>query len=242
MAIAERSRFASTVHTFVAILLLLGGGGLVGVGIWFLASDKGGNFDLDYDTDSSFWKYVLNFGVAAIIAGAFLLASALAAIIALSRRCLGKVFRIIYVLMALVILAVLLFISIVSLLIVTRRDTDSIEDFVRNAWKSSISSDDEGVRDEVCKIQERFNCIGFSDGDCTGCVLGTEAACSETVPGETERKSELCPKCGSVERDPDNGCFSEIRGTLKKVYLPLGIITAVLAAIVLLDILACFCL
>eukprot|EP00172_Hildenbrandia_rubra_P004170 Plantae.Rhodophyta-Hildenbrandia_rubra.ctg7924.p1 GENE.Plantae.Rhodophyta-Hildenbrandia_rubra.ctg7924~~Plantae.Rhodophyta-Hildenbrandia_rubra.ctg7924.p1 ORF type:complete len:242 (+),score=35.45 Plantae.Rhodophyta-Hildenbrandia_rubra.ctg7924:479-1204(+) len=240
MALNERSKFATTLHTIVALLLLLGGGALVGVGIWSLASEKSGNFDLDY-SGSSFWKWVLHYGIAAIIAGSFLLLSALVALIALSRRCLGKVFRVVYILMALVILAVLLFISIVSLLIVTRRDRESIEDFVRDAWKISIKSEDENVRNEVCKIQERWDCVGFSDGDCTGCVLGTESGCSENVDGGFGTKSEFCPQCGDVKRDPNKGCFPEIRDTLKKVYLPLGIVTAVLAAIVLLDIFVVCC-
>lgn len=234
MAINERNRLATHIHSIVAILLLLGGGALVGAGIWLLASDKGGRLPLDY-TGSSFWNYVLNFGVAAIIAGVFLLVAALAALISLSRKCLGKVFRVVYVLMALVILAALLFIAIVSLLIVDKRDAQGVEDFVEEAWERSVTSNDSDLVEEVCKIQDRWDCLGFADNDCTGCENGEGTECDAA-------QQRRCPTCAAAPtRDASKGCFDEIKGTLKRIYLPMGIVASVLAAIVLLDVFVVCC-
>ena len=234
MAIRERNKFATTLHSIVAGLLLLFGLGLVAVGIYLLVSDKGGRLDLDY-TGSNFWNFVLRFGIAAIIAGGFLIVASLLAIVAISRRCIGKVFRFVYVIMALVIVGVLVFIATISLLIVDRRDTTEIKDFVRDAWERSVTSDDEDARNRVCEIQEEFNCVGFEDNECRGCERGIGAGC-------TVEQQRRCPPCGAgAIGNVANGCYKEVRDNLKDVYLPLGIITAVLAAIVLLDTLIVCC-
>lgn len=232
MALQERSRFAAGYHTLVALLLLLGGGALLGVGIWVYVTDRGGRLDLDY-TGSNVWNIVLNFGVAGIIAGGFLLLSAVVSLIALSRKCLGKVFRVIYVLVALLITAVLVFIAVITLLIFSRRDSAVVKDFVRDAWIASVQEPE--FRQNVCTIQDEFDCRGFDDGDCASCGLGRESLC-------TPEERSLCPACVNEPVRPEGkGCYNAVIDSVAQIFLPIGIVASILAFIVLVDVfVVCF--
>lgn len=213
----------------VAILILLAGGGLLGVGIWMTSTGSGGPLNLDY-TGDSFFNVVLSADIGAIILGTFLLLTGLVSLIALTRKLLGVTFRILYVIMATVILAILVLITVMSSLIVANGDNAEVKKFIEEAWARTVKND----ASIICEIENRFECRGFKDGDCTLCVLGIEPECNATV---------LCAECrDQVPDDAEKGCFDEILSTFNSVFLPSAIIGGLLSTVVLIDILITWCL
>lgn len=77
----------------------------------------------------------------------------------------------------------------------------------------------------VLQIEKRLSCRGLMDGDCKGCILGTESACT----GKTR-----CARC-KVRRGPLVGCYNKMLNSAKAAYLPVGIGTAVTAVVLLVD-------
>eukprot|EP00177_Eucheuma_denticulatum_P007473 GFKZ01013606.1.p1 GENE.GFKZ01013606.1~~GFKZ01013606.1.p1 ORF type:complete len:230 (+),score=29.27 GFKZ01013606.1:241-930(+) len=223
MAVSDRNRFVRIYHSLVAIIMLLAGGALVGLGIWLLVTDNGGPINLEYSGDN-FFRVVLNFGIGSIIIGAFLLFTAIAGIFAMARKSLGVTFRIIYVLAALIIFAALVFICVISILILRNDDSPTVKQFVLDAWQRTIQ--DEARENDVCEIEQFYECRGFEDNDCVSCPLGTEAACQSLLN---------CANCG-VPSDPAVGCYGRILDSIRDVYLPTAIVSGILALVVLVDI------
>lgn len=185
-------------------------------------TDSAGLGDLDY-SGSDFWKAVLKFGTVAIIFGIYVLLTAIVSIIGLARRTIGKVFRVIYVLAAAIIVVMLILVAVGSFLVLRNRDSGTVRNFIEDAWERTVETNPK----EVCDIEDRFDCRGFSDGNvCAECALGTETGCNKTTE---------CARC-NVDRSGSGGCWSEIRKNLKDAFLPVGIVSSVLAAIVLVDI------
>lgn len=223
MSVHERSRCGSIIHSIVALVILLGGAGLIGLGIWLKTTDNGGPRNLDFsDSSSKVVDAFTNFGTGSLIVGGFLILAGVASLFGLAKHCLGKSFRVLYILMALIIIAVLIFVATISLLIVRKRDSATVNEFVTEAWERTVQNDPEAI----CAIEEKFSCRGFSDsGECENenCPLGN-------CEGTTE-----CARC-NVENNATVGCWEQIKEDLNNVYLPVGIVTSVLAAVVLVDI------
>lgn len=222
MAVHEKNRFVRTFHAVVAILMLLAGGALLGTGIWLLATDNAGPLDLEY-ADNNVWDFVLNFGIGGIIIGGFLMIAAITGLVALSRKCVGSCFKVVYIVMALVVLAVLLLITVASAVIRARGDSQEVKDFLEEAWDRTVKENP----DEICRLEEFYECRGFDDTDCSKCRLGIEAECSATV---------ACANCG-VATNVGTGCYDEIVDSVRKYFLPVAVVGGVLSAIVIIDIL-----
>lgn len=201
--------------------MLLAGGALVGTGIWLLATDHAGPLHLEYG-DNNVWSFVLNFGIGGILIGAFLMLTAIAGLIALSRKCVGSCFKVIYIVMVLVILAVLVFITVVAAVIRERGDSENVKDFLQEAWDLTVTENP----DEICRLEEFYKCRGFNDTDCLKCPLGIETECSTTTS---------CAKCG-VSTFAGTGCYDEIVGSVRRFFLPVAIVAGLLAVVVVIDI------
>lgn len=211
-------------HAFVATLLLQFGAVLFGLGIWLHTTEHGGPSALPYARIGSANATHLA-SVAVIIFGCFLLSAATAYIVALSCKAvslgkasptMGSVFRIVYLLTALCILAALVFLAAVSFFVVNRRDSDAVRATMSAAWKGSVA----GGGRAVCKVEAALGCRGFKDSRCAA------------------EKCAVCPN-GSAKgarqaRRPT--CYDAIRADIQRIYLPTGIVSVV-AAFVLADIL-----
>ena len=224
MAKHERNRGVQVYHSIVAILLLLAGGALLGVGIWLRVTDNRGPLNLQYSGES-FFNFVLNISIGAIVVGVFLLVTAVVAMLALARKCIGVTFKAIFVILALIILAALVFICVVSVLVRVKGDSETVRDFVFDAWKLTV----ENSPDDVCTIETNLNCRGFSDFDCADC---TGLICANR---------DLCAPCSSPV-DPSVGCYTRIVNRLRNVFLPSAIVSGILSGVVLFDIIFVFCL
>lgn len=227
MAKHERNRFVSIYHSIVAILILLCGGALLGVGIWLHVTDNGGPLNLEYSGDN-FFRVVLNFSVGSMIIGGFLMITGVISLIAMTRKCVGATFRVLYIVLALLITAVLVFACVISSLILINGDNENVKDFISEAWKNTVKD----RPDDVCSIEKNFECRGFMDNDCALCPTGKEPECSA---------QPNCAKC-STNVSPRVGCYDEILSNGKGIFRPIAIISGILSGVVLLDILISCCL
>lgn len=211
--------------TFLA-LLLIGGAGFLGVGLWLQLSKGGGPVNLEW-TGSGFIDSFLTFGVASMIIGGVLLATSIFALCAVSRSCLGTVARVLFVLATLVVTAGLVLVAVVTLLIASNNRPGVVEDIVRDSWERTVTSSDAGVVAEACAIQRNFGCAGFDSGDCNECNNG------EVQTSLCERR---CPVCEPRTPASVSGCYDPIIERARKFFLPIGITASVLAAIALVDV------
>ncbi len=213
MARHEANRAAACYHAFVAILLLLMGGAMLGFGIWLQVTNKGGLVDLQYQGES-FANVVLGAAKISIIIGVVFILTSVVSLIALARKCVGKVFRVIYILLALVILAALIIVSTVCFLIVANREADFFKNILEDAWKKAVVEKPKAI----CVIERQLNCRGFNDSKCV---------------------QEQCAQCDAIPGALQSGlesCYQAVKGDLRRVYLPLAIVSAVVGLIVLIDI------
>lgn len=225
MAVHERNRAARMYHGFISIVLLIAGGGLLGTGIWLRVTDNVGPLDLEY-SGSNVFNWVLNFSTVIMVLGVFLIVAAIAAILALARKCLGATFRLVYIIMGLIIFLALGFIMVVSILILRNDDSDVVEDFVSQAWDRTVLVNSA----EICSLEKHYECRGFNDNDCVDCRLGTETTCG----------AKSCARCNREAADVSKGCYDEIVDSIHKFYLPASIVSGLLAFVVLVDlIVAC---
>lgn len=221
------NRGAMTYHATFLALLLIGGAGFLGVGLWLQLSKGGGPVNLEW-TGSGFIDSFLTLGVASMIVGGALLATSVFALCAVSRSCIGTVFRVMFVLATLVVTAGLVLIAVATLLIASNNRPGAVEDIVRDSWERTVSSDDRGVVNEACTIQRDFECAGFAAGDCDGCNNGVGPARSDCAT--------RCPVCEPRTPASSSGCYDAIIDRTRKIFLPVGITAAVLAAVALVDV------
>lgn len=220
MAKHEQRRFTRVFHTIVAVVILLAGGAALGFGIWLSVSKTANASKLEYGSNSSFRAWLMAPKVT-IGVGIFLIATALVSLIALTKQCVGKAFRVLYVLMAIVVLLVLAAFSALSVFMLLNRHNESVRDFVRVAWVETVKTDP----DTVCELEKVLQCKGFDSKECEPCI-GLEDDCG----------IDVCAPCG-VDSFMEFGCYEQII-QLQSVFLPTAIVAGVLAAILLMDI--CF--
>lgn len=208
----------------VAILILLAGGTLLGLGIWMTATGTGGPLNLHF-AGENFFNVVLSADIGAIVLGGFLLLTGLVSLIALLNECIGMTFRAIYIVMASVILVALIIVTVVASLIVNNGDNKDVKSFLSKAWERTVEAEPA----VVCSIERKFNCRGFKDQDCILCKTGSETECVATP---------LCARCNYIQPpDPNFGCYSKIKENIRHVFLPSAIVGGLLSAIVLADVL-----
>lgn len=216
-----------TYHATFLALLLIGGAGFLGVGLWLQLSQGGGPVNLEW-TGSGFIDSFLTLGVASMIVGGALLATSVFALCAVSRSCIGTVARVVFVLATLVVTAGLVLLAVVTLLIASDNRPGAVEDIVRDSWERTVSSSDQGVVAEACTIQRDFGCSGFADGDCAGCNNGVGTGGSTCAL--------QCPVCEPSIPESLTGCYDAIIDRTRKIFLPVGITASVLAAVTLVEV------
>lgn len=209
------------------MLLLISGAAALAAGIWLRIDDNGGPLNLEYSEDNVF-RDILRVGIGSIIIGSFLMLTALFSLFSLSRNCVGKTFRIIYVLMAVVILLVLIAITAIAVVIHRSGDSETVRDFISEAWDDTVRVNPS----EICKVESNLDCRGFEDNECSRCENG---------PGGNCDNAASCASCATT-RGADIGCYTRIIDRLENVFLPVAIVGGVLSFVVLVDILVCFCL
>lgn len=209
MSRAEENRFAACYHSLVALLLLLLGGGSLALAIWMQVSDTAAPLDLDW-TNSSQANAVLGVRVVLYIVGGFLIVTALASLVALGRKCVGLTFRVIYIVLALIVLAIVACVATVSWLLYARSDEPVIRKLLDEAWQRTITTD----KPAICRVERTFKCRGFQDNTCT---------------------SEKCAQCPPPDFTSDS-CYHAVTSQLRRVLLPAAIVSTVMGAIVLMDI------
>lgn len=229
MSKAEDVRFARVFHSVVAIFMLLAGGALLGFGIWLSVTGNKGPFNLDYG-GQNVWRYLLVLPVICMVLGAFLIITALVALVALAKNCIGTTFRVIYVILAAIILIVLVFICVVSTFLYRNKNNQDVETFVRDAWQRTVLDQP----DTICAIEHEFKCRGFATGDCTYCVTGLEPQCSSV--------STLCAACSENKSNTDYGCYNKLLNKLISIFLPVAIVSGILGGIQLIDMFLLCCL
>ena len=227
MARHEVNRAAACYHILTALLLLLCGGGLLALGIWLQVTSHGGPLNLEYGSND-FLDFVLRAGIVCIVVGSFLILTAVTALIALGRRCVGKTFRIIYIILAIVVFLLILFVAVVSWMVFARRNTQAVKTFFEDAWKRTVLE----RPNDVCLLESWFNCRSFNDVTCTRercaeCTAGPPRPSGQQRPGGQPRQLATGEK--------PTACYMKIRRDLRNVYLPTAIVSTVLAAIVLVD-------
>lgn len=208
MSRAETNRAAAVYHSLVALLLLLLGGGLLALGIWLHVSGMAAPLDLEF-TNVSLVNAALGARVSLLVLGGIFIVTALASLIALGRRCVGKTFRVIYILLGVIVFALLTATATLTWIVYARRETATVRDFLRNAWKRTVAE----KSDIICKIEYTFGCRSFEDPFCL---------------------NEQCAPCGP-KTVPAPGCYLVIIQDLRKVFLPLAIVATVMAVLVLID-------
>ncbi|OSX69737.1 hypothetical protein BU14_1226s0001 [Porphyra umbilicalis] len=220
-------------HSFFLFLLLLGGAGFLGVGIWLQSAHGGGPVNLEW-TGSGFIDGFLTLGVAAMVIGGALLVTAVFALCAVSRSCVGTVARVLFVLATLLATAALVLLAVVTLLIASDRRPDAVQDFVRDSWERTVTSGEVDVVSEACEVQTEFGCVGFVAGDCVDCPNGRADGGGECNGAPARR----CPVCPTAPPPSAGGCYEKIIERTRDIFLPVGIVASVLAAIALIDVFA----
>lgn len=225
MTRAQVNRAAACYHTFTALLLLLSGGGLLGLGIWLQVTSHGGPLDLAYGSNP-FLDFILGAGILCIAIGGFILATAVSALIALGRRCVGKTFRVIYIILAVVVLALIVLVSVVSWMVFARRNTPAVKSFFKEAWERTVKQRPQAV----CAIENAFKCRGFEETTCRTerCADCDALMKAEFLPGQSEVLFSISSQ--------KSACYPKIRRDIRNIYLPTAIISTLLATFVLVDV------
>lgn len=213
-------------HLFVATVVLIAGAGLAGVGIWRNVRDVGGPFDLDYgevENSNGAWRVALRVNTGLIVIGVFMACAAVAGIIATVGGCFGSIFRVIYILMAIVIFLGLATIAGVAFYLLSRRDENSLKDYVQDAWEVTVTENPT----DICNIEKDYKCRGFNDNDCKSCTGKNQDNC-------TAESRAVCAPCGS-STFVSTGCFEKFTDSFRKYYIAIGSVFAALAVLVLFD-------
>eukprot|EP00168_Porphyra_purpurea_P018055 TRINITY_DN655_c0_g1_i12.p1 TRINITY_DN655_c0_g1~~TRINITY_DN655_c0_g1_i12.p1 ORF type:complete len:197 (+),score=76.10 TRINITY_DN655_c0_g1_i12:68-592(+) len=168
-----------------------------------------------------------------MVIGGALLATSICALCAVSRSCIGTIFRVMFVLATLVVAAALVLVAVVTLLIASDNRPDAVETITRDSWERTVTSGDADTVTQACNIQADFGCTGFDDGDCDACVNGVTVSSTPCTAEEQRR----CPRCPTSLTTPStSGCYDAIIERTRKVFLPVGIAAAVVAGVALLDV------
>lgn len=115
----------------------------------------------------------------------------------------------------------------ISFLLSQGKTVFNLDEKLEKAWINSVSSS----KDEVCKIQQEYNCFGFRDNFCAGCGRLNSTGQRECA----SEKQSSCPICNDILAGNKNGCYNAILNSTARVHKPLGIASAGVAGLLLLD-------
>eukprot|EP00190_Bangiopsis_sp_CCMP1999_P001135 CAMPEP_0198737016 /NCGR_PEP_ID=MMETSP1475-20131203/67650_1 /TAXON_ID= ORGANISM="Unidentified sp., Strain CCMP1999" /NCGR_SAMPLE_ID=MMETSP1475 /ASSEMBLY_ACC=CAM_ASM_001111 /LENGTH=239 /DNA_ID=CAMNT_0044500871 /DNA_START=47 /DNA_END=766 /DNA_ORIENTATION=+ len=203
-------------HGLVCFLLFAGGAALLGYSIYVTVQRGGLLPDLPYEDGSATLRTALRGELAGIVVGAAVMFTALVGLFAFNRGCCGIVMGMFYTLLMLALLAVLIFVAVVSFKFVRGDGVAGLEEESRTAWSRAIG--DPEFSDNLCEIQEEYQCRGFDANDCAN-------------------EGGLCPSCPDANSNIDKGCFDSFVNEYRDVYRPAGIVSSVMGGLVLADLL-----
>eukprot|EP00188_Purpureofilum_apyrenoidigerum_P002848 Plantae.Rhodophyta-Purpureofilum_apyrenoidigerum.ctg2902.p1 GENE.Plantae.Rhodophyta-Purpureofilum_apyrenoidigerum.ctg2902~~Plantae.Rhodophyta-Purpureofilum_apyrenoidigerum.ctg2902.p1 ORF type:complete len:239 (+),score=43.90 Plantae.Rhodophyta-Purpureofilum_apyrenoidigerum.ctg2902:187-903(+) len=203
-------------HGIVCFLLFAGGAALLGYSIYVTVTGGSTFPDLPYTDGSTTLRTALKAEIAGIVVGAAVMFVAILGFFSFSRGCCGIFMASLFTVLMLALLAVLIFVAVVSFKIVRQGNVASLESDSRAAWERAMT--DPQYTDNLCQIQQDYNCRGFDDGDCA-------------VQGN------MCPTCPDSNTNVMTGCFNAVINEYQKVYRPAGIVSSAMGGLVLLDLL-----
>mmetsp|Transcript_16647 Transcript_16647/g.68216 ORF Transcript_16647/g.68216 Transcript_16647/m.68216 type:complete len:244 (-) Transcript_16647:342-1073(-) len=213
-------------HGTICVLMFCLGAALLGYSIYLQVQGQGLVPDLDFSASDNFIWLVLNSAITGIVIGAAMMVTSIVGLIAFNKGCCGVLFGIVYTFVMICILAGLLFIAVVTLLFATDTDGETLQNSAREVWTASVT--DPEFTDVTCEIQSNLSCAGFSAGDCDGCYDGSQECSPE--------QEEVCPSCNPAATNSATGCYDAIVDEYKAFYLPVGIVSTVMATLVVVDI------
>lgn len=223
-------RFTYVYHSIVAIITLLAGAAALSAGIWLNASKRGELFHLNH-ASGDVRSALLSVNVTAFVFGGYLILTGVASLIALGKGCVGATFRVMYLVVALILFVVLVATTAVSAVVLQRARNESLHSFLQDGWTTTAVREPE----IICEIEAAFQCRGFDDEDCAECLTGLEPKCPSLNP--------ICTPCTSNEPlRSSTGCYKHIQSILRRLFLPTAVVSAILAAVVLVDIFFLCCL
>lgn len=223
----RRSRPAKYYHLTVAVLLLLTGGALLALGLYLQNTASGSVLNLQYKQKDRF-RVILHARVGALFLGGALLLVGITALLSLAHHCIGVTFRLFHVAFALLLTAGLAYSCAACAIAASGAHSRELREYVGAAWTVTVVSHP----DDVCTIEKQFECRGFADGDCKDCPTGMERECI---------MRPNCARCGPG-KSTAVGCFDKIVESAKKVFLPVSIVSGIMAILLLLDSIATCCL
>lgn len=260
----DRHRRGRYFHLTICIILLVSGIALLSTGLWLRitggsTATSGSPLSLHYSNDS-FFHIVLNPDLWCLILTSFLLLTAFTCMMTLVSCCeKRKTVRILYMIMACVLVMMLTLTCIVCAMIVAYDDRAEIRRFIEQAWETSVANDVH----VVCDIEDTLTCRGFEHGQCHDCdnkrrkrrkkkkkkkivmITVRQQQQGEKEECRDENSCAVCPpvvvnKEKQKEKEKD-GCYYAIVKQFRKLFLPCAVASAVLAALVVLDMFVTWC-
>mmetsp|Transcript_39011 Transcript_39011/g.95419 ORF Transcript_39011/g.95419 Transcript_39011/m.95419 type:complete len:230 (+) Transcript_39011:103-792(+) len=220
----KRNECAFGLHIAIVTVLFVAAGILLGLSIYTVVRGDGGLFELNY-TGTNFLNTVLNLGIVGIIAGAAMLILALIGLVASAKGGCGIFLKIIYIALGIIAVCALIGVAVVLIWFTAGTNPREVEDFFRDAWKDTVN--DPSFSESACNIQRNYECQGFDNGDCNSCDADGCGAGSQVCPTGCE---------GFAYESGRPGCWEAVHDDLSKFYLPVGIVSASLAGLTLIDI------
>ncbi|GAB0491444.1 hypothetical protein MMPV_002698 [Pyropia vietnamensis] len=217
--------FFGALHTLFAVLTIAAGIGLISTGGWAIANQKDAAYD-NLNWKGSVLAINVHLGIVAVVVGVALIIVALLGMLAIGQGCCSIFATVIYVLAMLILVSALSLAAYVLVSIASTGDPGSrTHDVLSDVWKLTVENEPRAT----CDLEREFRCRGFANNDCVGCssadvALGT---C-------TSKQSEVCADCTSLPSSGDFsavGCFDDLLSRLQTVVRPLGITSAVAAAV-----------
>uniref|UniRef100_A0A6T6CPE0 Tetraspanin n=1 Tax=Compsopogon caeruleus TaxID=31354 RepID=A0A6T6CPE0_9RHOD len=218
MSTKEGNRFLLVFHTVVVTLVGVCGGLLLGLSIWATVNHNQEIFGLKY-SGSSFLNVVGRLGILGIIVGGALVVAAILGYLSTLRDGCGTFWKIIYGIIASVLVLLLIAIAVGNLLFATRSNPKELENFFFDAWNESLK--DPSYVAQLCQIEQTYHCRGFYDDSCNS------------------TQQMQCPSCDTpVDPSITAGCWNKVLDDFKKYYYPVGILSAILALLLSMDLIA----
>lgn len=179
---------------FIAILALLAVSAFIlfAVGVWLLATQNGWPLGLN-NTGSTTWTRLISYGTACVIVALVLLPVIIFGILdALAKRgAQARVTRICVTFLSSFLFIILVLMSVTGILFATNSPS-FISNTVSQGWSYSVVN----LRTvpDVCYIQSKYTCRGWTDDSCLNCnptVNGLYGACQPS-------QQLVCPRCAAA--------------------------------------------
>jgi Tetraspanin family len=221
-------------HGLVSALLILTGMGFFAFGIYHLTHENIVTDDFDYPQSNTMDRLAVDFGTSSIIIAAYFVVMGIIGFVALVKKLIGKVFRLVFFVALVVSLASLCFtVAVTTRLVIGRKPDSKLQTFIQTGFENTVAS---SKPERICTLEREKKCRGYLDHDCENCALGNEVACDFGIP------KLRCAKCNNAAANPAVGCSDEIFKAAKKYYLLLLVASCVLIAVIVFDMVVVCCL